>query len=41
VKWEERWNGLLEILGELGVGKRAMTCGVLLRGNDKVRQGGR
>lgn len=37
-KWEERLERLAEILNELGVGKREMTCGVLLRGNDKVRQ---
>ena len=36
-KWEERLERLSEILDELGVGKRVMTCGVLLRGNDKVR----
>lgn len=29
---------LVEILTENGVGERAMTCGVLLRGNDKVRR---
>ncbi|RPJ35586.1 MAG: hypothetical protein EHM17_02035 [Verrucomicrobiaceae bacterium] len=37
-KWEERLERLAGILEELGVGKRAMTCGVLLRGNEKVRQ---
>jgi ATP-dependent helicase/nuclease subunit A len=36
--WEERLERLAEILEETGVGKRAMTCGVLLRGNDKVRE---
>lgn len=36
--WEERLERLGEILHELGVGERAMTCGVLLRGNDKARQ---
>ena len=37
-KWEdtlERLGGLLE---ELGVGKRAMTCGVLVRNNSTVRE---
>jgi ATP-dependent helicase/nuclease subunit A len=37
-KWDDRLERLAEILDELGVGKRAMTCGVLLRGNEKVRQ---
>ncbi len=36
--WEERLRRLPEILHELGVGKRAMTCGILLRGNDKARE---
>lgn len=36
--WEERLDRLAEILDELGVGKRQMTCGVLLRGNEKVRE---
>jgi ATP-dependent exoDNAse (exonuclease V) beta subunit len=36
-EWEERLERLAGILDELGVGKRAMTCGVLLRGNEKVR----
>jgi ATP-dependent exoDNAse (exonuclease V) beta subunit len=36
--WEERLERLAEILRELGVGQRAMTCGVLLRGNEKARQ---
>jgi len=35
---EERSERLAELLNELGVGKRAMTCGVLLRGNEKVRE---
>jgi ATP-dependent exoDNAse (exonuclease V) beta subunit len=37
-EWEDRLERLAEILDELGVGKRAMTCGVLLRGNEKVRE---
>lgn len=36
--WEQRLERLSTILHELGVGTRAMTCGVLLRGNEKVRQ---
>lgn len=36
--WEQRLERLGEILHELGVGERAMTCGVLLRGNEKARQ---
>ena len=36
--WEQRLERLEEILHELGVGKRAMTCGILLRGNDKARE---
>lgn len=36
--WEERLDRLEEILRELGVGNRNLTCGVLLRGNEKVRQ---
>jgi len=36
--WEQRLERLSEILYELGVGERAMTCGVLLRGNEKARQ---
>lgn len=36
--WESRLERLSEILHELGVGERAMTCGVLLRGNEKARQ---
>lgn len=37
-EWDERLDRLAEILTELGVGQRAMTCGVLLRGNEKVRE---
>ena len=36
--WDARLERLAEILRELGVGQRAMTCGILLRGNEKVRQ---
>ena len=36
--WDERLDRLAEILRELGVGQRAMTCGVLLRGNAKARE---
>lgn len=36
--WEERLERLAEILHELGVGERSMTCGILLRGNEKARQ---
>ncbi len=37
-KWEERLERLGGLLGELGVGERAMTCGVLVRSNAKVRE---
>lgn len=36
--WEERLERLPEILHELGVGKRRMTCGILLRGNEKAAE---
>ena len=36
--FDERLARLVGILTENGVGERAMTCGVLLRGNDKVRR---
>lgn len=36
--WEARKLRTAELLTELGVGKRAMTCGVLVRSNDKVRE---
>jgi ATP-dependent exoDNAse (exonuclease V) beta subunit len=36
--WDARLERLAEILGEVGVGERTMTCGILLRGNEKVRQ---
>ncbi|MES2440731.1 MAG: UvrD-helicase domain-containing protein [Verrucomicrobiota bacterium] len=37
-KWEERLERLGGLLAELGVGERAMTCGVLVRSNAKVRE---
>lgn len=36
--WEDRLERLVEILNELGVGRREMTCGVLLRSNNEVRE---
>ncbi len=36
--WEDRLERMAGILDEIGVGKRAMTCGILLRGNEKVRE---
>lgn len=36
-KWEERLARLGDLLGELGVGEREMTCGVLVRSNSQVR----
>jgi ATP-dependent exoDNAse (exonuclease V) beta subunit len=36
--WEERLQRLPELLEELGVGHRSMTCGILLRGNEKAAQ---
>jgi ATP-dependent helicase/nuclease subunit A len=36
--FEERLARLVDILTENGVGQRQMTCGVLLRGNEKVRR---
>lgn len=36
--WEQRLVRLEEILHELGVGQRALTCGILLRGNEKARE---
>ena len=35
--WDERLERLEQILRDLGVGQRTMTCGVLLRGNAKAR----
>ncbi|MGD7652540.1 MAG: UvrD-helicase domain-containing protein [Verrucomicrobiales bacterium] len=37
-KWEERLERLSEILEQLDVRNRTMTCGILLRSNDKVRE---
>jgi hypothetical protein len=37
-KWEERLERLGGLLAELGVGKREITCGVLVRNNEKVRE---
>lgn len=37
-KWEERLTRLGDLLVELEVGRRAMTCGVLVRSNSKVRE---
>ncbi len=36
--WEDRLERLVEILNELEVGRRQMTCGVLLRSNNEVRE---
>ena len=36
-KWDERVARLAELLGELEIGQRALSCGVLVRNNDKVR----
>lgn len=36
-KWEETLERLGGLLEELGVGQRALTCGVLVRGNDAVK----
>jgi ATP-dependent helicase/nuclease subunit A len=37
-KWAERLERLPSLLEELGVGRKAMTCGILLRGNEKARE---
>ncbi len=37
-KWEQRLERLGDLLAELGVGERAMTCGVLVRSNAMVRE---
>lgn len=37
-KWPERLARLACLLGELGIGRRAVSCGVLVRNNDKVRE---
>jgi ATP-dependent exoDNAse (exonuclease V) beta subunit len=36
--WDERLERMAGILDDLGVGEREMTCGILLRGNEKVRE---
>lgn len=36
-KWEERLARTAALLEELGIGRRALTCGVLVRGNQQVR----
>ena len=36
-EWDERLARLEEILHDLEIGRRAMTCGVLLRGNKQAR----
>jgi ATP-dependent exoDNAse (exonuclease V) beta subunit len=36
--WDERLERLIRILHELGVGRRAMSCGILLRGNKQARE---
>jgi ATP-dependent exoDNAse (exonuclease V) beta subunit len=36
--WDERQQRTLEILQQLGVGQKQMTCGVLLRDNKKARE---
>jgi ATP-dependent exoDNAse (exonuclease V) beta subunit len=36
--WDERQQRTLDILQQLGVGQKQMTCGVLLRDNKKARE---
>lgn len=36
--WEDRLARLPEILKEIGVGEKTLTCGVLVRANDDVRE---
>jgi ATP-dependent helicase/nuclease subunit A len=36
--WDERLERLIRLLHELGVGQRAMSCGILLRGNKQARE---
>lgn len=36
--WEDRLERLVGILNELEVGRREMTCGILLRSNSEVRE---
>ncbi|RFC43815.1 MAG: ATP-dependent exoDNAse (exonuclease V) beta subunit (contains helicase and exonuclease domains) [Verrucomicrobia bacterium] len=37
-KWAERLERLAELLAELGIGRRALSCGVLVRNNKQVRE---
>lgn len=37
-KWEQRLERLIALLGELEIGTRALSCGVLVRGNQQVRE---
>lgn len=37
-KWEERMARTAELLADIGVGRRKLTCGVLVRGNQQVRE---
>jgi superfamily I DNA/RNA helicase len=37
-KWDERLARLIGLLGELEIGSRALSCGVLVRGNQQVRE---
>jgi ATP-dependent helicase/nuclease subunit A len=37
-KWEERLIRLSEMLRELEIGRRALTCGILVRNNSMVRE---
>jgi len=37
-KWADRLDRLAGLLGELGIGLRAVSCGVLVRNNNQVRE---
>ncbi|MEI6607564.1 MAG: UvrD-helicase domain-containing protein [Verrucomicrobiota bacterium] len=37
-KWPDRLDRLTKLLVELGIGQRAVTCGVLVRNNKQVRE---
>ena len=37
-KWPERLERLVGLLDEVGIGRRAMSCGVLVRNNKQVRE---
>lgn len=37
-KWAERLERLAGLLGELGIGRRGVSCGVLVRNNKQVRE---